>query len=382
MQRFTIFCLLFFFSSFLRSQDTVEARRIIKFLCSEKCYGRGYLNKGLGNAEKFILQEIKNNKAKPIFNRSYTQVFEQNVNTFPTNIRLMLNGETLVAGRDYIPNPGSSGISGQCVLQKIDSVHYLGSIAQKSVSIVFKKKLTFSVAHQVKPYCEIEIERKAFPLEPKSLDIKIENKLVSNFKSKNIACYIPGTSDSDSCIVFSAHYDHLGGIGQNCYFPGANDNASGVSMVLSLLKHYALNPAKYKCIFLFFAGEEAGLLGSKAFVESNAFDLKKIKFLLNLDLLGTGEEGIMVVNGAIHEKEFEMLNQINQQKQLIKQIKKRGKAANSDHYWFSEAGVPCFFIYTMGGITAYHDVYDLDTTLPLTAYNAVFRLLTKFVDTF
>ena len=90
----------------------------------------------------------------------------------------------------------------------------------------------------------------------------------------------------------------------------------------------------------------------------------------------------MVVNGAIHEKEFAVLTKIKADQKLVKEIKKRGKAANSDHYWFSEAGVPCFFIYTMGGITAYHDVLDVEKTLPLTDYVDVFKLLTLFTNSF
>ena len=64
---------------------------------------------------------------------------------------------------------------------------------------------------------------------------------------------------------------------------------------------------------------------------------------------------------------------------LEKKIKKRGKAAISDHYPFTEAGVPCFYIYTMGGIQAYHDVYDVPETLPLTEFEDLFKLLTDFV---
>ena len=380
MRRLKIFYFFIFIQSFLHAQDTLEARRIIQFLCSDKCYGRGYLNKGLQNAEKYIVGEVKKNKGQMIFEKSYTQTFYQNVNTFPKNIQVKINGKSLLVGRDFIPNPGSNSIKGTFTLSKKDSVHYSGAAHDQMVSVVIKKKLTFSVAHEVKPIAEIEIDQKTVSNEPKEIEIKIKNKLIKHFKSNNIGCYIAGQTNSDSCIVFSAHYDHLGGIGKNCYFPGANDNASGVSMVLSLLKYYAQHPPKYKCVFLFFAGEEAGLLGSKAFVESNSFDLKKIKFLINLDLLGTGQDGIMVVNGAIHEKEFEILNQINQQKQLLKQIKKRGKAANSDHYWFSEAGVPCFFIYTMGGISAYHDIYDIEKTLPLSAYQNVFTLITEFIS--
>ena len=76
------------------------------------------------------------------------------------------------------------------------------------------------------------------------------------------------------------------------------------------------------------------------------------------------------------------LKKINTSGDFVPQIKKRGKAANSDHYWFTERGVPCFFIYTMGGIAAYHDVRDRPETLPLTRYKNVFRLLTTFIATF
>ncbi|MEO8762057.1 MAG: M28 family peptidase, partial [Bacteroidia bacterium] len=180
-------------------------------------------------------------------------------------------------------------------------------------------------------------------------------------------------------IMFTAHYDHLGMMGSKTYFPGANDNASGVSMLLNLVKYYTKNPPKYKTVFVFFAGEEAGLLGSKYFTENPPFELSKIKFLINLDLLGTGDEGITVVNATVFKSQFELLKKINAEKNYLPLVKPRDKAHNSDHYWFTERGVPSFFIYTMGGIKAYHDVYDVSKTLPLTKYKAVFNLLTDFI---
>ena len=104
--------------------------------------------------------------------------------------------------------------------------------------------------------------------------------------------------------------------------------------------------------------------------------------MINLDLLGTGDEGIMVVNGALLEKEFNRLHAINDTQRLVYGVNKRGKAANSDHYWFSEKGVPAFFIYTLGGVTAYHDVRDISATLPLTDYTDVCRLILQFIDGF
>ena len=86
----------------------------------------------------------------------------------------------------------------------------------------------------------------------------------------------------------------------------------------------------------------------------------------------------MTVNATVFKTQFEKLGAVNDKNKYVSQIKQRGKAANSDHYWFSEKGVPCFFIYTMGGVTFYHDIYDVENTLPLSDYIDVCKLLIDF----
>jgi aminopeptidase YwaD len=128
-----------------------------------------------------------------------------------------------------------------------------------------------------------------------------------------------------------------------------------------------------------FGAEEMGLLGSKFFVENPLFPLSTIKFLINLDIAGTGDEGITVVNGSIYKKEFDLLFSINDEHNYLPQVKSRGEACNSDHCLFHLNNVPSFFIYTLGGIKAYHDVFDIPETLPLTKYKEYFKLLNSFV---
>jgi hypothetical protein len=99
-----------------------------------------------------------------------------------------------------------------------------------------------------------------------------------------------------------------------------------------------------------------------------------------MDILGTGDEGITVVNATLHNPEFVKLKQLNDTNHYLPQVKPRGKAAISDHHFFTEEGVPCFYIYTLGGIKAYHDTCDRPGTLPLTEYDDLFRLLTDFTD--
>ncbi len=368
-----IIVFLFLFTSAYPG-DTIYAREVLRQLTSKKCFGRGYLKNGLSRAEYYILSEIKKTGALPGFDQSYTQEFSHPVNTFPKVCNIEIDGRKLRPGYDFIPDPSSPGIKGTFNLKRSDSVSY--SDENNFLRINLKKKLTFSVGNNVDPAATIELFNAGIS-QPIS-KIKISLK----FKSRNISCILPGSTAGDSMVVFTAHYDHLGGIGKNTWFPGANDNASGVSMLLNLLKYYSAHPPKFKTVFIFFAGEEAGLLGSKYYVAHPPVTLGKIRFLVDLDLLGTGEEGIMVVNGAVYEKEFARLQDINSAQNLVTNIRKRGKASNSDHYWFTEAGVPAFFIYTMGGRAAYHDVYDTEAGLPLTDYIDVFTLITRFIAGF
>jgi hypothetical protein len=369
-----------FLSSFCISQDSVYTKQIIKKLTSKDLLGRGYVNNGLDKAAKYIAGELKRWKAQPLFGTGYFQWFDFNVNTFPGKMDVMINGKKLKPGVDFIVSPESAGLKGTCTLEKKDSVTYVSAEREMPLAVVLERKLMFSVAHEAQNYCAIELLNKDQWKDIRTAQVNIENKVLTKYLNKNVCAFIPGTVNNDTMIVLTAHYDHLGAMGKMTYFPGANDNASGVSMLLNLVKYYSKNPPKYKMVFVFFAGEEAGLLGSKYFVEQNTLDLPKIKFLLNLDLLGTGDEGITVVNATEFKTQFDKIRQINEEKHYLPLVKPRGKAQSSDHYWFTEKGVPCFFIYTMGGIKAYHDVYDKAETLPLTKYRQLFKLLTDFIE--
>jgi len=374
------FAAFIFFIGFARAQDTVYARQVIKKLCSKECFGRGYLNNGLDVAAKYISSELKKMKAEPLFATGYHQWFDFNVNTFPGKMSVKINNRNVEPGTDFIVSPESAGIKGKFKLVQKDSVTWIAEKSPVPLVINLKRKLTFSVATEAADYCAIELLNKNNYKDIQTIELNIENKVLTKYINKNICAFIPGTDKKDTLIVFTAHYDHLGGMGKKVFFPGANDNASGVSMLLNLVKHYRKNLPKYKTLFIFFAGEEAGLIGSRYFVENKTIDLTKVKFLINLDLLGTGNDGIMVVNATEFKPQFGKMLSVNSEKQLVKEIKQRGKARNSDHYWFSEKGVPCFFIYTLGGIKAYHDVYDVAKTLPLSDYVDVFKLLTSFVE--
>jgi aminopeptidase YwaD len=360
------------------AQDIGFARKIVDTLTSAAFWGRGYTNDGMSKAASFLAGKFQSYGLKPLKGNDFFQTFSYPVNTFPGKMEVNINGKDLVPGKDFIISSESKGVKAKGNLERADSVQFVNG--QSRFIVKLEDKLTWSVAPEQADFTIIQLDKRLLSGSPESFKVNIENDLVKKFKAANVCGVVKGTVKPDSIIFITAHYDHLGGMGKTTYFPGANDNASGISLLLNLAQYYAANPAPYSIGFICFAGEEAGLIGSKFFTENPLIPLKNIRFLINTDLAGTGEEGITVVNATEFPNEFAMMNAVNDEGKLLAKINSRGKAANSDHYFFTEKGVPAFFFYTMGGIKAYHDVFDRAETLPLNEHEDLFKLLVKFND--
>ncbi len=359
-----------------QAQDISFNRKMVDTLASPYFWGRGYTNDGMKKAASFLADQLQSFGVKPLDGKKFMQEFSYPVNTFPGKMEVEVNGAALVPGVDFIVGPESKGTKAKGNLKKKDSTHFLDP--ENRLIMILEDKLTWSVDRQAADYTAIKIDKKKLSQIPSSYKLNIENKFISNFKAANVCGVVRGTAQPDSFIFITAHYDHLGGMGKDTYFPGANDNASGVTLLLSLAKYYGAHPQKYSIGFILFAGEEAGLVGSKYYTENPIVPLKNIRFLINTDLAGTGEEGITVVNATEFQNEFALMNKVNDENKYLVKINPRGKAANSDHYFFSEKGVPAFFFYTLGGIKAYHDVFDKAATLPLNEQADLFSFLLKF----
>jgi len=371
---FILLMSLYFFNA--SAQDISFARKIVDTLTSPYFWGRGYTNDGMKKAADFIADQFKQYGLQPLDKKSFFQKFSYPVNTFPGKMEVAINGRQLVAGKDFIVAPEAHGLKAEGILQEKDSADFIDMKNRLIVNL--SDKLTWSASAEAAEYTLIEIDKKAVDKPPAEFKVDIDSKFINNFKAANVCSYVKGTEKPDSFIFITAHYDHLGGMGKDIYFPGANDNASGISLLLNLARYYATHPQKYSIGFICFAGEEAGLFGSKYFTENPLVPLKNIRFLINTDLAGTGDEGITVVNATEFPKEFAFMNEVNDEDKLLVKINPRGKAANSDHYFFTEKGVPAFFFYTMGGIKAYHDVFDRPETLPLNEHEDLFKLIVKF----
>jgi Zn-dependent M28 family amino/carboxypeptidase len=98
----------------------------------------------------------------------------------------------------------------------------------------------------------------------------------------------------DSTIIIGAHYDHigLGGVKSRSLTDkkihnGADDNASGVAMMLLLAEHLKNQKRnRYNYLFIAFSAHEDGLFGSQAFVHEKIYNLSRVKLMLNFDMVG------------------------------------------------------------------------------------------------
>lgn len=413
---FLFLALCFTFSTY---GQEAKAREIVKRLCSEEFYGRGYVENGVNKAADFLKEEFQKAGLNPFFgDTTYFQDYSFSVNTFPGAMRIVSDDNFFRPGIDFIVNENSGSFKGELFLVELtpeiiaDESKFIAALSQiesgkkngilvdltafsdvgdltsqlnffsSHMPIVYltDKKFTWSVARSQTKFPIIYFQKDVFI--DNLLSVNIEAKLIQDFPNKNIAGYFPAKKKNAKTIVFTAHYDHLGGMGttpNKTYFPGGNDNASGTAMLLSMADYFKDKPQKYNVLFIAFSGEEIGLLGSQYFVNSQVLPVNDVKFLINLDIMGSGEEGITVVNGSVFTKEFKKLQKINQKQQYLSQIKSRGEAANSDHWFFYKSGVPSIFIYTMGPNKHYHDVYDTYEELSFKAYDNIVKLLVDFV---
>jgi hypothetical protein len=176
--------------------------------------------------------------------------------------------------------------------------------------------------------------------------------------TENIAATWEGTTLKNEFVVITAHLDHLGKKQDSVYY-GANDNASGVSVILKLAELIDKNKLKPKrsIVFILFSGEEAGLRGSQHFVEHPVMALERIKFQINLDLVGSGKQGIMLQGGDHYPREEAEVKMINEN-YFHFELGLRVNSPNSDHFFFNAAGVPAFFVYAYNGTIPYHSPND------------------------
>jgi len=181
----------------------------------------------------------------------------------------------------------------------------------------------------------------------------------------NVLAWLPG--QTDEYIIVGAHYDHLGRgnfdslapsqIGQ--IHPGADDNASGTAGVLELARLLAPQRGQLKrsILFMNFAGEELGLLGSAEWVKEPTRPLAKAVAMLNMDMIGRIKDDKVYIGGVGTGSTFKTVLEQAQKEAPFKIEYSAGGYSSSDHTSFVTRKIPVLFFFS-GLHSDYHKPSD------------------------
>lgn len=169
---------------------------------------------------------------------------------------------------------------------------------------------------------------------------------------------------AENTIIIGAHYDHLGhGIEGTLYrgddkpiHNGADDNASGVAVMLNLAEKLKGKNTHNNYLFIAFSGEEMGLLGSNYFVKNPTKEIDKVNYMLNMDMVGRlKKDSTLAVYGVGTSPIFKQVVQANNKD--FKIIEKESGVGPSDHTSFYLVDIPVLHFFT-GQHEDYHKPTD------------------------
>ena len=174
-------------------------------------------------------------------------------------------------------------------------------------------------------------------------------------KGYNIAAMLPGTDPTvnDQLIVVSAHYDHLG-VKNGIVYNGADDNGSGTVTILETARQLALlKKNRRPVVFVWFTGEEKGLLGSRYLTEHAPF-IDKVMVNINMDMVGgASADSILILgSGRINKRFYDLVEKANAEGpgfvldySLDDENDPQRIYYRSDHWNFAKKGIPIVFFF-------------------------------------
>jgi len=230
-------------------------------------------------------------------------------------------------------------------------------------------------------------------LESLNIPYKVQKFSIRGLTTENIIGYlIPEKTKSDNIIFIVAHFDHLGSKGSQ-YYPGADDNASGVAGVLEIAA--ALSKYKNKLnntiLLQFYSAEEMGLIGSNFYCNNPMFpldkpDINKHIAMINLDMIGYLKDKYNTNCTEWRlDKEWRVFSDYTLSvslKDIVKDLSNKYPFANSisgyrpggsDHKPFYNKGIPVLFLHT-GSHANYHKTTDTADKLNYNGLSSVSKL--------
>lgn len=197
-------------------------------------------------------------------------------------------------------------------------------------------------------------------------------------------------NNAENTIIIGAHFDHLGYGGEGSLYRdsikavhnGADDNASGVAIMLNLIAKLKDKNTKNNYLFMAFSGEEMGLLGSNYFVKNPTIDTKKVSYMINMDMVGRlKKDSTLAVYGTGTSPIFKQV--LKSHNNHFKLIQQESGVGPSDHTSFYLADIPVLHFFT-GQHEDYHKPSDdsekLNYTGMQTISNYIFDLITDLDD--
>jgi aminopeptidase YwaD len=401
-------------ATFAQTSSAATARATVDTLTSRSMSGRGYERDGHLVAARYIASRFRSLGLDSLA-AGYLHPFRFMHWGFAPNLSFRIGERELVPGWEFLPagRSGSGSLDretrivragdglvapfskidayrglapmGAIVVidEKIDSVvaadttiprERLGSWSRIEDAIrlgargviLLVDRLTYEGPQRGISIPVFEVLREKFPADVRSISFSIARaprEVVSN----NVVAMIPGDGSTDSLVMIVGHYDHLGMLGDSVYFPGANDNAGGIALMLDLAAELKRRPLRYPTMLVAFSAEEVGLVGSGNFIDAPMLDLKRTRFLINLDMVASGTDGVMALGGVENPAELALLRQVADSLGGI-EIRTRANAPNSDHYFFLKSGIRGFYLYPFVGYQPYHNVADRPETLQWEVY--------------
>ena len=196
-------------------------------------------------------------------------------------------------------------------------------------------------------------------------------------------------NNAENTIIIGAHYDHLGyGAegslyrGEKAIHNGADDNASGVAVLLDLAKNLKGKNINNNYVFIAFSGEEMGLLGSNYFVKNPTIDTKTVNYMINMDMVGRLKaDSTLAVYGVGTSPILKQTLNANNSK--FKLVQRESGVGPSDHTSFYNADIPVLHFFT-GQHEDYHkpsDDFDkLNFEGMQTISNYIFEIISDLND--
>lgn len=186
--------------------------------------------------------------------------------------------------------------------------------------------------------------------------------------------------DTGPLLVITAHYDHLGTVGEDIY-NGADDNASGSAALFAIAQSFKDSPPDHDVLFIWFDAEEMSLQGAKHYVGAVSYGERPV-FNINLDMISQNSDGEIYASGTHHMPALEpiLTEAASRHKITMKFGNDKPEDGNndwtlqSDHAAFHRAGLP-YIYFGVVDHPHYHRPSDTFETVPLPFYKQSVALI-------